>query len=195
MRTRAICLAFTPAAVRRDHDREKVRGRRERSHSEPEPAAQPMLSRVEWRSSVAVALHDVAPHRRAACANQEAALWRGALTTMTRCQARYVFNGRRSVMGYPLNRMCMSFNSAENREAFRRDEDVLREQYGLSPEQHAIRARDVLRLVQLGGNIYYLAKFAGIFNLSVQDVGAQQRGMRVDEFRQMLEKSGELTHG
>ena len=108
----------------------------------------------------------------------------------------YVFNGRRSVMGYPLNRMCMSFNSAENREAFRRDEEAYCDQYGLSPEQRAaIRARDVLRLVQLGGNIYYLAKFAGIFHLSVQDLGAQQRGMRVDEFKQMLEKSGELTHG
>jgi hypothetical protein len=29
----------------------------------------------------------------------------------------------------------------------------------------------------------------------VQDVGAQQRGMRVDEFKQMLEQSGEPTHG
>jgi protocatechuate 4,5-dioxygenase, alpha chain len=92
--------------------------------------------------------------------------------------------------------MCMSFNSAENREAFRRDEAAYCEKYGLSPEQReAIRARDVLRLVQLGGNIYYLAKFAGIFNLSVQDVGAQQRGMCVDDFKRMLEQSGELTHG
>ena len=78
----------------------------------------------------------------------------------------YVFNGRRSVIGYPLNRMCMSFNSAENREAFTRDEDAYCAKYGLSPEQReAIRSRDVLRLVQLGGNIYYLAKFAGIFGL------------------------------
>ena len=38
----------------------------------------------------------------------------------------YVFNGRRSVMGYPLNRMCMSFNSAENREEFRREMGQLR---------------------------------------------------------------------
>jgi protocatechuate 4,5-dioxygenase alpha chain len=108
----------------------------------------------------------------------------------------YVFNGRRSVMGYPLNRMCMSFNSAGNREAFTRDEDAYCAKYGLSLEQReAIRSRDVLRLVQLGGNIYYLAKFAGIFGLSVQDVGAQQRGMRVDDFKHMLEKSGELTYG
>jgi len=108
----------------------------------------------------------------------------------------YVFNGRRSVMGYPLNRMCMSFNHAENREAFRRDEEAYCEQYGLTPEQReAVRHRDVLRLVQLGGNIYYLAKFAGIFGLNVQDVGAQQRGMRVEDFKAMLEKSGDAPHG
>jgi protocatechuate 4,5-dioxygenase alpha chain len=108
----------------------------------------------------------------------------------------YVFNGRRSAMGYPLNRMCMSFNSAENRDAFKQNEDTYCEKFGLSPEQReAVRARDVLRLVQLGGHIYYLAKLAGIFGLSVQDVGAQQRGMRVDDFKDMLEQSGALTRG
>jgi protocatechuate 4,5-dioxygenase alpha chain len=76
------------------------------------------------------------------------------------------------------------------------DEDAYCAKYGLSHEQReAIRARDVLRLVQLGGNIYYLAKFAGIFGLSVQDVGAQQRGMTVDAFKEMLERSGEERHG
>jgi protocatechuate 4,5-dioxygenase alpha chain len=108
-----------------------------------------------------------------------------------RVAGTYVFNGRRSAMGYPLNRMCMSFNHAENRNAFSQDEDAYCEQYGLTPEQRdAVRARDVLRLVQLGGNIYYLAKLAGIFGLSVQDIGAQQRGMGVDDFKAMLEKSG-----
>jgi protocatechuate 4,5-dioxygenase alpha chain len=108
----------------------------------------------------------------------------------------YVFDGRRSSAGYPLNRMCMSFNHADNREAFRHDEDAYCDRYGLTPEQRAaVRERDVLRLVQLGGNIYYLAKLAGIFGLSVQDVGAQQRGIPVDEFRQMLARAGEPRHG
>jgi protocatechuate 4,5-dioxygenase alpha chain len=90
----------------------------------------------------------------------------------------------------------MSFNHAENRDAFRSDEDAYCAKYGLTEQQRdAIRARDVLRLVQLGGNIYYLAKFAGIFGLSVQDVGAQQRGMTVDDFKAMLEQSGEVKHG
>lgn len=109
----------------------------------------------------------------------------------------YVFNGRRSVEGYPLNKMCMSFNHADNREAFRQDEEGYCARYGLTPEQReAVKARDVLRLVQLGGNIYYLAKLAGIFGLSVQDVGAQQRGMSVEAFKAMLASAAEgQVHG
>jgi protocatechuate 4,5-dioxygenase alpha chain len=104
----------------------------------------------------------------------------------------YVFNGRRSTTGYPLNRMCMSFNSAENRDAFVRDEDAYCTKFGLTREQRdAVRERDVLRLVKLGGNIYYLAKLAGIFGLNVQDIGAQQTGKSLDEFRAMLVAAGE----
>ena len=104
----------------------------------------------------------------------------------------YVFNGQRSVLGYPLNRMCMSFNSAENRQAFIRDSEAYFEQYGLSDEQRqAVRDRDVLRLIKLGGNIYYLAKLAGIYGLNVQDVGAQQTGKTLDEFKAMLVAAGE----
>ena len=42
------------------------------------------------------------------------------------------------------------------------------------------------RLIRAGGNIYYLAKFAGIFGLNVQDLGAQQTGMSVDAFKAKL---------
>ena len=108
----------------------------------------------------------------------------------------YVFNGRRAALGYALNRMCMSFNDAANREAFRRDEDAYCDRFGLTAEQRdAVRARDILQLVRLGGNIYYLAKFGGIFGLTVQDMGAQQRGIPVEQFREMLQHAGEATHG
>ena len=104
----------------------------------------------------------------------------------------YVFDGRRSAMGYPLNKMCMSFNNDENRAAFLRDEETYCAKFGLSDDQReAIRTRNVLRLLQLGGNIYYLAKFAGIFGLTVQDVGAQQTGMTVEQFKEKLRKQGE----
>ncbi|MCH8979018.1 MAG: hypothetical protein IH945_07220 [Armatimonadetes bacterium] len=50
--------------------------------------------------------------------------------------------------------------------------------------------RDVLGLLRLGGNIYYLAKFVGIIGLGVQDIGAQQTGMTVEEFKAMLVAAG-----
>ena len=104
----------------------------------------------------------------------------------------YVFDGRRSVAGYTLNKMCMSFNSAQCRAEFLRDEDAYCRKYDLSDEQRkAIRDRDVLSLLRLGGNIYYLAKFVGIIGLGVQDIGAQQTGMTVEEFKAMLVAAGQ----
>ena len=44
----------------------------------------------------------------------------------------------------------------------------------------------VLGCIRAGGNIYYLAKFIGIFRWNVQDVGAQQTGMTVDEFKAFI---------
>ena len=81
----------------------------------------------------------------------------------------------------------MSFNDAANRAQFLRDEDAYCCLYGLSHKQReAIRHRDVLELIKAGGNIYYLAKFAGIFGLDVQDIGAQQTGVTKAEFQARL---------
>ena len=103
----------------------------------------------------------------------------------------YPFDGRLAQKGYALNKMCYSFNDAANRAEFVRDEDAYCDKFGLNAEQReAIRKRDVLALLAAGGNVYYLAKFAGIFGLGVQDIGAQQTGMPVDAFRAMLLAKG-----
>ena len=87
--------------------------------------------------------------------------------------------------------MCYSFNKPENREAFLQDEDAYCAKFELTKEQRsAVKARDVLGMIEVGGNIYYLAKLAGIFGLSVQDVGAQQTGLTVEEFKEMLKTAG-----
>ena len=100
----------------------------------------------------------------------------------------YVFDGALAQKGYALNKMCYSFNEAANRAAFLEDEDAYCARYGLSDEQHdAIRRRDVLALLEAGGNVYYLAKFTGIFGLGVQDIGAQQTGVSVEQFRAKLQ--------
>lgn len=98
-----------------------------------------------------------------------------------------IFDGEQARKGYALNKMCYSFNDAANRQAFVADEDGYCAKFGLNAEQReAIRARNVLQLIAAGGNAYYLAKFAGIFGLDMQDIGAQQTGMSKDEFKAKL---------
>jgi protocatechuate 4,5-dioxygenase alpha chain len=102
-----------------------------------------------------------------------------------------LFDGVQAQRGYALNKMCFSFNDAENRAAFLRDEDGYCAKFGLTPEQRAaVSHRNVLEMIAAGGNVYYLAKLAGIFGLSVQDIGAQQTGMSVEAFKAKLVAAG-----
>jgi protocatechuate 4,5-dioxygenase alpha chain len=98
-----------------------------------------------------------------------------------------IFDGAQAMKGYALNKMCYSFNEAANRRSFRDDEDAYCARYGLDPRQReAVRARNVLQLIAAGGNAYYLAKFAGIFGLDMQDIGAQQTGLSKEQFKARL---------
>ena len=102
-----------------------------------------------------------------------------------------VFQGEQAKKGYALNKMCFSFNDGANRKAFQADEEGYMTRYGLSDEHKAaIRSRNVLQLIAAGGNVYYLAKFAGIFGLNVQDIGAQQTGMTIEAFKDHLAAQG-----
>jgi protocatechuate 4,5-dioxygenase alpha chain len=89
--------------------------------------------------------------------------------------------------GYQLNKMCYSFNSAENRAAFQADPEAYMKQYQLTETQvAAVKSLQVLDMLAAGGNAYFLAKLAGIYGLDMQDIGAQQTGMTKDEFKAML---------
>jgi len=102
-----------------------------------------------------------------------------------------LFDGDAARKGYALNAMCYSFNAKEGRDAFLADEEAYCQRFALTPQQRdAVARRDVLALIEAGGNIYYLAKLAGIFGLNVQDVGALQTGKSVDEFKQYLLDQG-----
>ena len=102
------------------------------------------------------------------------------------------FDGEQARKGYALNKMCFSFNEAANRAAFLQDEEAYMRRYGLTePQAAAIRSRQVLALIAAGGNAYYLAKFAGVFGLDMQDIGAQQTGMTKDQFKARLVAAGQ----
>lgn len=102
-----------------------------------------------------------------------------------------IFDSGEACKGYALNKMCFSFNSAANRAAFVADETGYCAKFGLTDEQReAVGKRNILAMIAAGGNIYYLAKLAGIFGLNVQDIGAQQTGMSLGDFKAKLVAAG-----
>ena len=112
-------------------------------------------------------------------------------TSLPKIPGTTPFDGDVAKKGYALNKMCFSFNSADCRAEFLKDEEAYMRKYSLSePQAAAIRAKNVLQLLDAGGNAYYLAKFAGIFGLDMQDIGAQQTGMTKDEFKAKLVAAG-----
>ena len=103
-----------------------------------------------------------------------------------------LFDGNAARKGYGLNKMCYTLNEQAARDEFSNDEMAYCDKFGLSEAQkQAIAERDVLGLLQLGGSIYYLAKFVGMLGLNMQDIGAMQTGMSVEEFKQKLVRAGE----
>src|SRR3546814_15405813 len=90
--------------------------------------------------------------------------------------------------------MCFSFNSAVCREAFQRDEEAYMSRYGLNDaHRQAIRNSNVLELIAARGHPYYLAKFAGLFKLDMQDLGAPQTGISKEAFKAKLIEAGKSS--
>ena len=111
-------------------------------------------------------------------------------------EGTYLFDGQRARRNYPLNKMCMSLTVPENRKAFAADERGYCARYGLdAPTTELVTDRDWIGLVRAGGNIYYVFKLAAIDHVSMQQVGAQQNSMTLEEFRAELNSHKERDHG
>lgn len=108
----------------------------------------------------------------------------------------YVFDGDHSRKGYALNMFCMSLNQESNRAAFQADPEAYLSGHQLTEAQRAaVLERDWLRLLQLGGNIYYTFKLAIVDGLSMQDVGAAMSGVDTEAFSQMMVDGGRSPDG
>jgi protocatechuate 4,5-dioxygenase alpha chain len=108
----------------------------------------------------------------------------------------FVFDATRSRLGYQLNMWCMSLMKPENREAFKADARDYLAKFPLTPAQRdAILARDYNRMLELGGNIYFLSKIAAVDGHSFQKIGSMMSGISEDEFRRMMLAGGRSPHG
>lgn len=109
------------------------------------------------------------------------------MTQKRNIEGTTIFDGGQAAKGYEINKMCFSFNDPENRKAFLADKVAYMDKYGLTADQRdALASGSVLKMIEAGGNAYYLAKLAGLLGLNMQDIGALQTGMTVDEFKAKL---------
>ena len=108
----------------------------------------------------------------------------------------FVFDGRRSRRGYGLNKFLMSLNDAANRDEFGADEAAYLDRFALDDEQRAaVLGRDWLRLLEVGGNVYYTYKLAACDGMTFQDLAGRQTGMTAEQFAEMMRAGGRPPEG
>ena len=102
-----------------------------------------------------------------------------------------IFDADQSRMGYWLNQFAMSLMKAENRERFKKDERAYLDEWAMTEEQkQAVLARDMNRMIQLGGNIYFLAKIGATDGKSFQQMAGSMTGMSEEAYRDMMINGG-----
>jgi protocatechuate 4,5-dioxygenase alpha chain len=107
-----------------------------------------------------------------------------------------VFDATQSRLGYHLNMFCMSLMKAENRAAFKADERAYLQRFAMTDAQReAVLARDYNRMIELGGNIYFLAKIGATDGFSFQNLASKMTGMPEDEYKAMMVRGGRPAHG
>jgi protocatechuate 4,5-dioxygenase alpha chain len=107
-----------------------------------------------------------------------------------------VFDAERSRRGYHLNMFCMSLMKAENRAAFKADEASFLQRFPMTPEQReAVLQRNWNRMIELGGNIYFLAKLFSTDGKSFQFAAAQMTGLSQEQYAQMMLAGGRSPDG
>ena len=108
----------------------------------------------------------------------------------------FVFDAERSRQGYHINMFCMSLLKAENRKAFKENEEKYLDQYPLTQEQReSILKRQWTRMLELGGNIYFTAKLGATDGLSFQQVASRMTGVTEQEYAQMMLNGGRSPEG
>ncbi|MEO6093890.1 MAG: protocatechuate 4,5-dioxygenase subunit alpha [Novosphingobium sp.] len=107
-----------------------------------------------------------------------------------------VYTAKRARQGYHLNQFAMSLMKPENRERWKADEPAYLEQWRMSEEQNAaVLARDYNKLLDLGGNIYFLAKVFSTDGQSFVQAVSTMTGMSVEDYQAMMNAGGRSPEG
>ncbi len=107
-----------------------------------------------------------------------------------------VFTAERAKKGFYLNEFCMSLMKPENRERFKADERAYLDEWPMSEAQkQAVLDRDYNRMLDEGGNIYFLAKIFATDGLSYLQAVSTMTGMNTSDYQKMMISGGRSPEG
>ncbi len=107
-----------------------------------------------------------------------------------------IYTAARARQGYWLNQFAMSLMKAENRTRWKADEAAYLAEWPMTQDQrNAVRLRDYNRLLDLGGNIYFLAKVFSTDGLSFLQAVSTMTGMSVEDYSAMMNAGGRPPDG
>lgn len=107
-----------------------------------------------------------------------------------------VFTAQRARRGYHLNQFAMSLMKPENRARFKADERAYLDEWPMTEDQkQGVLDRDYNRLLELGGNIYFLAKIFSTDGLSFVQAVSTMTGMSVEDYQAMMLAGGRSPEG
>lgn len=107
-----------------------------------------------------------------------------------------IFDADQARKGYHLNQFCMSLMKPENRARFKQDQRRYLDEWPMTDAQkQAVLARDYNRMIELGGNIYFLAKLFSTDGRSFQYTAASMTGMTQEAYAQMMLSGGRSPEG
>ena len=107
-----------------------------------------------------------------------------------------IFDAEQSRKGYQLNQFCMSLMKAPNRERFKANERAYLDEWAMTEDQkQAVLARDYNRMIELGGNIYFLAKIFSTDGQSFEFAASKMTGVTPQEYRAMMIAGGRSPEG
>ena len=107
-----------------------------------------------------------------------------------------IFTMEKARDGFHLNQFCMSLRSEENRKRFLADERAYVDEWEMTEDQEqAVLTRDFQKMLDNGGNVYFLAKIFATDGLSYVQAVSTMTDMNVQQYQAMMLAGGRNIEG
>ena len=107
-----------------------------------------------------------------------------------------IYTAARARQGYHINQCAMSLMKPHNRDEFRANERAYLDKWPLDEDaKQALLQRDYNTLLDMGGNVYFLAKLFSTDGISVAEGVSSMTDMNFEEYTAMMLGGGRRAEG